>query len=188
MTSNPISLKHHFLIAMPNLDGGGFSHTVTYICEHNDQGAMGLVINRPTELQLSEILDELEIEPTQPQVADHAIYAGGPVQTNMGFILHRDPRSWDSTLEVDDEVRLTTSKDILQSIADGKGPESCLIALGYSGWSPGQLEQELADNCWLTAPARSEIIFSMPDEQRLDAAAALLGIKLDQLSRTPGHA
>jgi len=183
-----MSLKNHFLIAMPSLDSDSFAHTVTYICEHNEEGAMGLVINRPTELHLKEILGELGLKATDTPMDSQAIFAGGPVQPQMGFILHQDARTWDSTLRVSDDIHLTTSKDILKSIADGEGPGDCLIALGYSGWSPGQLEQELANNCWLTAPARSEIIFKTPAEQRLAAAASLLGIKLDQLSNTVGHA
>lgn len=182
------SLKNQFLIAMPYMEGSGFSNTVTYICEHDEEGAMGLVINRPTGLSLSEIFEQLEIGSESSPHGFDPIYAGGPVQTDRGFILHANNTQWESTITIADGISLTTSKDILSSIAKDDGPQDCLVALGYAGWGAGQLEQEIANNYWLIAPASSEIIFNTPHEKRLDAAAELLGINLEQISPDAGHA
>ena len=184
----PESLKGHFLIAMPHMQGSGFAHTVTYMCEHDEQGAMGLVINRPTGIALGEILERLNIPVHSDSLKLAPIYAGGPVQPDHGFILHSGTRSWDSTLPLTDRISLTTSKDILAAIADDDGPEDCLVALGYAGWGAGQLEQELADNSWINAPADLDIIFNVPCEERLDAAAALLGVDLSRIGPDAGHA
>ena len=186
--SAPHSLKNQFLIAMPHMGGSGFASTVTYICEHDELGAMGLVINRPTGIALSEIFNQLNINSDDSLHAIDPIYAGGPVQTDRGFILHSSNKKWDSTLFITDEICLTTSKDILASISKDDGPEECLVALGYAGWGAGQLEQEIINNYWLTAPANSEIIFHTPYEKRLDAAAHILGISLEQISPQTGHA
>ena len=182
------SLKGHFLIAMPHMQGSGFAHTVTYMCEHDEQGAMGLVINRLTGIALGEILERLNIPAHSDSLKLAPIYAGGPVQPDHGFILHSGTRSWDSTLPLNDRISLTTSKDILAAIADDDGPEDCLVALGYAGWGAGQLEQELADNSWINAPADLDIIFNVPCEERLDAAAALLGVDLSRIGPGAGHA
>lgn len=184
----PHSLKNQFLIAMPHMDSSGFSHTVTYICEHDELGAMGLVINRPTGIALSEIFSQLDIGGQGSLHGIDPIYAGGPVQTDRGFILHRSDKMWDSTISITNDICLTTSKDILASIARDQGPNECLVALGYAGWGAGQLEQEIANNYWLTAPADSQIIFHTPYDQRLAAAANLLGIRLEQVSPHAGHA
>lgn len=186
--SIPHSLKNQFLIAMPHMGESGFASTVTYICEHDELGAMGLVINRPTGIALSEIFNQLDITSTDSPHAIDPIYAGGPVQTDRGFILHSSNKKWDSTLFITEGICLTTSKDILASIARDEGPSECLVALGYAGWGAGQLEQEIANNYWLTAPAKAEIIFHTPYEKRLDAAAHLLGISLEQVSPHAGHA
>lgn len=182
------SLKNQFLIAMPHMEGSGFASTVTYICEHDEMGAMGLVINKPTGIALSEIFTQLEIGSEQSPHAIDPIYAGGPVQTDRGFILHSGSERWDSTVNITSEICLTTSRDILAAMAKDQGPKRCLVALGYAGWGAGQLEQELANNYWLTAPANAEIIFNTPCEKRLDAAADLLGIRLAQISPQTGHA
>jgi len=181
-------LTNHFLIAMPGLADPNFFHTVTYICEHSDQGAMGIVINRPMELQLSDIFEQLEIAVTSPQPSRQPVYIGGPVQGDRGFVLHDSNSVWDSTLKVTPEISVTTSLDILEAIAAGKGPDKVLVALGYAGWGSGQLEQELAQNAWLNGPADSDIIFNRPSQERWRAAAELLGVDLDLLSGEAGHA
>ena len=186
--SSSDSLKDHFLLAMPGLDAGLFSGSITYICEHGEAGAMGLVINQPLDLTLIEIFDHLEIA-TAPGFQDQAVLAGGPVQIDHGFVLHpREERRWDSSLTVTDEIQLTTSQDILKAIAAKRGPEQFVITLGYAGWSAGQLEEEIAANSWLTLPADHRIIFATPTEQRVSAAASALGIDMNLLTTEAGHA
>ncbi|EEF25223.1 conserved hypothetical protein [Ricinus communis] len=176
------SFRNHFLIAMPALSEGFFGHSVTYVCEHSEQGAMGIVINLPMGLPLREVLDHLEIEDARAHL-DDPVMAGGPVQTDRGFVLHRtSEQHWDATLVITDEISLTTSRDILAAMAHSRGPRDSLVALGYAGWGAGQLEQEIADNAWLTLPADSTIIFDVPVEQRLSAAAAKLGINMALIS------
>jgi putative transcriptional regulator len=181
-------LRDHFLLAMPGLSEGIFSHSITYICEHGESGAMGIVINQPLDLSVGEIFEHLQINARQ-DFSDMPVMAGGPVQIDHGFVLHRrcDER-WEASLKVTPEITLTTSRDILRAIANDKGPDDHLIALGYAGWAAGQLEQELAENSWLTLPADSEVIFSTPADQRLGAAAALLGIDMNLISGDAGHA
>lgn len=162
-----------------------FSGTLTYICEHNEHGAMGIIINRPSELMLGEIFQQLSF-PFKGQ--DQAIYAGGPVQLERGFVLHTDTRDWESTISISDTVRLSSSKDILAAIARGEGPEHYLVALGYAGWGAGQLEQELSDNCWLICSATEEILFHTPDKNKQDRAFSILGIDANQLNGQIGHA
>ncbi len=182
------SLRDHFLLAMPGLSAGIFSHSITYICEHGESGAMGIVINQPLDLSVGEIFDHLQINSLR-DFTDVPVMAGGPVQIDHGFVLHRDSHDeWEASLHVTDEITLTTSRDILRAIAHGTGPREHLIALGYAGWSAGQLEQELAENSWLTLPADSDIIFSTPHQKRLGAAAALLGIDMNLISGEAGHA
>jgi putative transcriptional regulator len=181
-------LRDHFLLAMPCLEEGIFAHSITYICEHGESGAMGIVINQPLDLSVEEIFEHLQIE-SHSDFSDIPVMAGGPVQIDHGFVLHRNcPQTWEASLKVTSEITLTTSRDILRAIADGTGPEEHLIALGYAGWAAGQLEQELADNSWLTLPATSDIIFATPAAQRLGAAAAQLGIDMNLISGTAGHA
>jgi putative transcriptional regulator len=182
------SLKNQFLISMPHMRDSGFAKTLTYICEHDEQGAMGLVINRPTEISLGEMFEQLNINVSDSELNKERIFAGGPVQTDRGFILHKSNQNWDSTIKVADNISLTTSRDILSHLADTKDPYSCLVALGYSGWGAGQLEEEITNNYWLTVPATSDIIFDLPYDQRLNAAAARLGISLEQISTQSGHA
>ena len=182
------SFKNHFLIAMPSLTEGIFAHSVTYVCEHTEQGAMGIVINQPMGMPLSDVLDHLKIDDARAHLND-PVMAGGPVQTDRGFVLHRTgDQRWESTMVITDEVSLTTSRDILASMAHAEGPYDSLVALGYAGWDAGQLEEEIADNAWLTLPADSDIIFTVPVEQRLDAAAAKLGINMSLLAPGAGHA
>ncbi len=181
-------LRDHFLLAMPGLDEGIFAHSVTYICEHGEAGAMGIVINRELDLNLAEIFEHLEIN-APGGFSEIPVMAGGPVQTDHGFILHRPCASeWDATLRVTPGMLLTTSQDILRAIAGGEGPGEYLVALGYAGWSAGQLEEEISSNSWLTLPADHGIIFHTPPEQRLQAAAAALGIDMNLISAQAGHA
>lgn len=182
------SLTNHFLIAMPSLADPNFSHTVTYICEHNEEGAMGVVINRPMDISLSEVLEQMEIEPSNNLDTSVSVNGGGPVHPEQGFVIHRPLGAWQSSLSVSDEVGLSTSRDILTAIAHGEGPSEYLIALGYAGWGPGQLEEELAQNAWLSGPVSMEILFGLPLEQRWAAAAALLGVDLNLISSDFGHA
>ena len=182
------SLRDHFLLAMPSLTEGIFSHSVTYICEHGESGAMGIVINQPLDLSVAEIFDHLQINSLR-DFSEAPVMAGGPVQIDHGFVLHRNCVAvWESSLKVTPEITLTTSCDILRAIANNEGPEDHLIALGYAGWAAGQLEQELSDNSWLTLPANSDIIFRTSPERRLEAAAALLGIDMNLISGEAGHA
>lgn len=181
-------LRDHFLLAMPGITGGIFSHSITYVCEHGESGAMGIVINQPLELSVAEIFEHLQIT-ASADFTDLPVMAGGPVQIDHGFVLHRGPTSdWEASIRVTDEITLTTSRDILRAIAHDTGPADHLIALGYAGWAPGQLEHELAENSWLTLPADSEIIFSTPIDQRLNAAAAQLGVDMNLISGQAGHA
>lgn len=184
----PTSLTNHFLIAMPQLEDPNFFHTVTYICEHNQQGAMGIVINRPLDLTVGEVLAHMEIEFPDPPAARQTVYMGGPVQQERGFVLHRPPTRWDATLPITDEIAITTSRDILVALGRGEGPDRALVALGYAGWGAGQLEQEIAENAWLSGPADPGILFETASEQRWEAAAALLGVDLNLLSGDAGHA
>lgn len=183
-----MNLTHHFLIAMPGMAETPFARSLVYLAEHNEDGALGLVINRPLELNLKELLDRVELPLQHPERADEAVYFGGPVQTDRGFVLHRPGGDWQSSLRVADDIALTSSKDILVSLANEGQPADLLIALGYAGWGAGQLEDELAQNAWLTVPADPGIIFDTPPEQRLDAAIHLLGIDFANLSDTAGHA
>jgi len=182
------SLTNHFLIAMPGLQDPNFSRTVTYVCEHTEQGAMGIVINRPMDIRLGEVLSQLEIESQDPAVLDTFVYLGGPVQTERGFVLHSAGQSFESTLCVTPEICVTTSRDVLEAIADGRGPARKLIALGYAGWGGRQLEDEMSANAWLSGPADEEIIFRLPADARWQAAANLLGVDLNLLSGEAGHA
>ena len=182
------NLTNHFLIAMPSLQDGNFFHTVTYICEHNDDGAMGIVLNRPSDLRLLDLLPQLEINESIPEKCQQPIYIGGPVQIDRGFVLHSREKVWESTVSITDQIGITTSRDVLQSIAAGEGPEKSLIALGYAGWAAGQLETELSANAWLNGPADLETMFELPADRRWDAAAKLLGVDLNLLSGDTGHA
>lgn len=181
-------LKNHFLIAMPHMLDPNFTQSVIYLIEHNQHGAMGLIINKPNDLTLADILDQLKPDET-PTALSHQIpiFNGGPVQTDRGFVLHSAKAGYQSTLELGG-LGMTTSQDILLALAEGSGPHKALIMLGYAGWDNGQLEAELADNAWLTCPAESSILFNTPPDQRLAAAANQLGVNLSLLSSQAGHA
>jgi putative transcriptional regulator len=188
MARSSDSLRDHFLLAMPGISGGIFSHSITYICEHGESGAMGIIINQALDLSVKEIFEHLQINP-RGDFPNEPVMAGGPVQMDHGFVLHRsDSQTWEASLKVTKDITLTSSRDILRAIANDEGPAEHLIALGYAGWSPGQLEHELAENSWLTLPGNSDIIFSTPVDQRLAAAAALLGIDMNLMPTQAGHA
>jgi putative transcriptional regulator len=182
------SLKNHFLVAMPGLNDENFSGTVVYICEHNADGAMGLIINQQLDIPAKAVFDRLELEQKNNQ-GDELIFDGGPIQQDRGFILHSTcDQKWKSTIHIGGGVSLSTSKDILGDIALGSGPKDSLITLGYSSWEAGQLERELKENTWLTIPADSSIIFNTDCTQRAHAAALSIGLNLDSLALDSGHA
>jgi len=183
-----MNLTDHFLIAMPNMVDPHFSRTLTYVCEHNDQGALGLVVNRPIDMTLSALLAQVNIPHSAPALQKMPIHFGGPVQLDRGFVLHQPVGAWQSTLGVNGHTGLTTSKDILIAVGNGEGPVKLLVTLGYAGWAPGQLENELAQNAWLSVEARPDVIFDLPCEERLPAAMQLLGIDFASLSEQAGHA
>ena len=181
---------------MPNMADQYFARTLTYICEHNDQGALGIVVNRPIDMTLQALFERLSLSLKNNAMADAPIYFGGPVQTDRGFVLHLPAGEWQSTLKVSagapaegrELIGLTTSKDILEAVGRGEGPKKMLVSLGYAGWSAGQLEHEITQNAWLTVEARDAIIFDMPAEERLAAALHLLGLDYAKLADQAGHA
>ena len=183
-----INLTHHFLIAMPNMADPYFAKTLTYVCEHNERGALGLVVNRPIDMTLQALFERLSLSLRARELSDSPIYFGGPVQTDRGFVLHAPTGEWQSTLRVKDLIGLTTSKDILEAVGRGEGPQKILVTLGYAGWDAGQLEHELAQNAWLTVEAKDAILFDLPSEERLPAAMELLGVDYARLADSAGHA
>ncbi|HQT81487.1 MAG: DUF179 domain-containing protein [Ferrovum sp. 37-45-19] len=183
-----VNLTNHFLIAMPAMQDLNFSGTLTYICRHNEQGALGLVINRPTDITLVQLFNQIEVPLEHPDSVEGFVHLGGPVQTDRGFVLHSPVGEWRSSLKINDQLALTTSKDILEDIAKGAGAEQVFITLGYAGWEAGQLEEEIKLNSWLTVEANLEIIFKVPVQQRFNAAVQLLGFDLSMLSGEAGHA
>jgi len=183
-----VNLTRHFLIAMPSMADPHFSRSLTFVCEHNDQGALGVVVNRPTEMNLHALLEQVSIAPENEDFKSVPVHFGGPVQVDRGFVLHTPVGDWQSTLAVGSEIGLTTSRDILQAVARGEGPRQMLVTLGYAGWAPGQLEHELSQNAWLTVQATPQVIFELPAEDRLAAAMSLLGIDYAKLSEVAGHA
>jgi putative transcriptional regulator len=182
-----INLTSHFLIAMPAMSDPNFSRTLTFICEHNERGALGIVVNRPIDVTLGSLFKQVEIEAPGPPLADQPVFYGGPVQFDHGFVLHRPVGAWKSTLPVG-EIGLTTSRDILEAMSAGEGPSQQLVALGYAGWAPGQLEDEILRNGWLTVRANLDVIFDVPPESRYEAAMNALGVNAANLSEEAGHA
>jgi putative transcriptional regulator len=180
------NFTHHFLIAMPNMADPNFNGTLTYICDHGEQGALGVVVNRPIDLSLSTLFEQIGL--SLPEGMQRSVYFGGPVQTERGFVLHTPPKTFSSTLAVSDDVSLTTSKDVLEALSQGEGPDKFLVSLGYAGWSPGQLEEEMKNNAWLSVEADPAVIFDLAPEARLPAAMKLLGIDFAMLSDVAGHA
>lgn len=181
-------LRSQFLVAMPAMGDPNFSQSVTLICEHNDDGALGLVINRPLQLTLGEMLAHMKIQPADTAMAEQPVLMGGPVQTERGFVLHGPPGNWDATMQVEEDLYITSSRDILEAMAGGRGPEKSMVALGYAGWGAGQLEAELKENAWLNTPADLGILFDTPIGERWSKAANLIGVDLNTLSGDAGHA
>jgi len=188
MAGGVTSLSNHLLIAMPQLADPNFSQTVSLICEHGEKGALGIVLNRPLTMTLSEVFEQMKIEPTDKRAADLPVLRGGPVHQDRGFVLHRPGGEWDSTHKISDSIQVTTSRDVLAAMATGTGPEKAFIALGYAGWEAGQLEKEMLDNSWLSVPADESVIFDLPYEERWLATLRLLGVEPGQLTSFSGHA
>lgn len=182
-----MNLTDQFLIAMPSLEDPNFHGTVTYLCAHNEDGAMGIVINRPLAITLGEVLAHLNIDVVDDEVRSAPVMQGGPVQTERGFVIHEPPGDWESTLRVSDAIGIATSNDILKSMAQGEGPQRAIVALGYAGWGAGQLESEVLNNAWLSTPADSSIIFDVAPEQRWETATRMLGVDPQRLMGEAGH-
>ncbi len=182
------SLAGQLLVAMPSMMDPNFHQTVTCICEHSTSGALGIIINRPLNLDIGEVLEQLSLQPTQDNHLKQPVMQGGPVQSERGFVLHESPHNWDSTTEIGHSICLTTSQDILSDVAAGNGPERILMALGYAGWQAGQLEYEIRQNAWLTVPASTNLVFDTPFKDRWKAAAESIGIDPANLSPYAGNA
>lgn len=184
-----VNLTDNFLIAMPTMTDPYFAGALVYVCEHTENGAMGIIVNRPIDMTLSVLFEKVELSLEVPELADKPVYFGGPVQLDRGFVLHRPVGSWQSTLSVTGaEIGLTSSRDVLTALGAGEEPRDVLVTLGYSGWSAGQLEDEMGQNAWLSVPAVHSILFDLPPEERLPAAMQNLGISFSQLSEVAGHA
>lgn len=179
---------NQLLIAMPGMQDPNFEATVTLICEHTEEGALGIIINRPLDLRLGDVLGQLSLTTEDEDINDAQILAGGPVGHERGFVVHGGNAEWEATLAVSDEIRVTFSRDILAAIAGGRGPGKALVALGYAGWEAGQLEAEMMANAWLNVSATPDIVFDVPYEQRWQAAAKQLGIDINRLASDAGHA
>jgi len=195
--SAPINLTHHFLIAMPGLRDATFAKSVIYLCEHSERGALGLIINKPSDINLKNLFDKVELSLQRDDLVEVPVFHGGPVQTERGFVLHETMLTGDasssetayaSTMSIPGGLEMTTSKDVLEALSTGAGPRRVLVSLGYSAWGEGQLESELAENSWLTVGADTAVIFDTPVEQRYDRALALLGLEAWTLSPQAGHA
>lgn len=184
-----MDLSNHFLIAMPGMSDNNFLETLTLVCEHNAAGALGFVVNRPIQIPVAELLQQQSIEfEASSALAQRSLYSGGPVEPERGFVLHSAEKSWSTTMPVGNHYSITASRDIIESSINGEGPEKSLFLLGYAGWAPGQLEQEVSANTWLTAQADPDILFDLPAEQRWRAAATRLGVDLSLLNSSAGHA
>ncbi|MBL0730179.1 YqgE/AlgH family protein [Piscinibacter sp. HJYY11] len=195
MAGSSINLTNQFLIAMPGMADETFAGAVVYMCEHTDKGALGLVINKPIDIKLKNLFEKVELTLDRADLANEPVYFGGPVQTERGFVLHErlggdgeDGGHYNSSLQIPGGLEMTTSKDVLEALSHGAGPKKILVTLGYSGWSAGQLEEEIGRNGWITVSAEPGIIFDTPVEQRYDKALSLLGIDPRMLSQEAGHA
>ena len=191
-TASRIDLTNQFLIAMPGMADQAFEGSVVYLCEHNENGALGLVINKPIDIKVKGLFEKVELKLDRAELGEQPVYFGGPVQTERGFVLHEKRQAgttpYNSTMSVPGGLEMTTSKDVLEALADGSGPAKVLITLGYSGWQAGQLEEELGRNGWLTVNADPVVIFDTPIEKRYDRAMGLLGFDPRMLSQEAGHA
>jgi len=183
------SLKHHFLLAMPHMEDTHFASSLVYLCDHDDNGCMGVIVNRTLEITLDALFDQLSLGGERSLQRNAPVYYGGPMHKDRGFILHRgNSQEWDSSIQVNDDIALTTSMDILQALANNTGPEHFLVCLGCAGWDVGQLENELKENTWLTVDATPTVLFETPPAERLSAAAGILGVDLNLMTRDAGHA
>lgn len=182
------SLANQLLIAMPGMADPNFNSTVTLICEHNDEGALGIVINRPLTLKLGGLFEQLDLTDPDPETAKDPVLLGGPVGPERGFVLHGPEQTYENSIAVSEDIRLTLSRDVLDAMANGAGPNKTLVALGYAGWEPGQLETEMLANSWLSVPASTDIVFDTPYSERWSRAAQILGIDISQISPDAGHA
>lgn len=180
--------KNQFLVAMPSLLDDNFHRSVALVCEHNAEGAIGIVINRPTDMPLTEMLDQMGIDHDQISDASACVYWGGPVQPERGFVIHRAPGEWDSTMKINEDLFITTSRDVLRAIGTGESPSDYIVALGYAGWGAGQLEEEMLKNAWLNTPIDQQILFTTRPAKRWAAATQLLGVSVTQLSAESGRA
>lgn len=187
MIEEELNLRNHLLIAMPAMGDPNFDHTVSLICQHDEFGAFGVVINRPLEMTLGELFAQLDIYVNDPHIAGQLALSGGPVQAEQGFVLHDGIRNWESTLRISEDLALTSSRDILVDIACGGGPQHFLLLLGCAGWSAGQLEHEIKENTWLTCPSSAQILFDMPYGQRWTGAARTIGVDVNLLGISAGH-
>jgi len=187
-TTVTTDLSNHFLLAMPNMADPNFSGAVVLMAEHNDRGALGLILNKPTTMTLAALLQRIDLAEGREVQDRTPVFYGGPVQTDRGFVLHHPRGEWNSTVEIGPEISLTTSKDILEAVADGTGPDRILVTLGYAGWGPGQLEAEISQNAWLTVPADPALLFETPAEERFIQAYQMLGIDPALLAPAAGHA
>ncbi|MBK8114378.1 MAG: YqgE/AlgH family protein [Candidatus Accumulibacter sp.] len=183
-----INLTDHFLIAMPAMVDSYFSKSLVYVAEHNERGALGVIVNRPIDMSLGTLLEKIDVPLEVDGFANLPVLFGGPVQTDRGFVLHRPVGQWQSTLAINDQVGLTSSRDILQAVARSGLPRDVMVTLGYAGWAAGQLEHELTQNAWLTVLAEPHILFELPYEERLASALELLGVNLANLADAAGHA
>ena len=187
MPENAFHLNRHLLIALPVLSDPHFARSVALVCQHDENGAMGVVINLTSEFSLGEVLAQMEISADDPRLRERPVLAGGPVHPERGFVIHDDPREWDSSITVGPGLFLTTSRDILEAMAEGRGPNNSLVALGCAGWGPGQLESEIAENSWLTVPADPALLFDTPLDMRWQAAAGSIGVDMFRLTDYSGH-
>ena len=190
-SASQLNLANHFLIAMPSMNDPIFGGTVVYICEHNEKGVLGVVINKPTDMTMDVLFDRIDLKVADGlrlSVVNEPIMFGGPVQDDRGFVLHSPGGRYSSSLSVTDDVAFTTSIDVLEAVANGSGPRRMLVSIGYAGWSPGQLEEEIARNGWLTVGADARVLFDLPIEERYNAAIKLLGIDPLMLATEAGHA
>lgn len=187
MSDDTIQLANQLLIALPALADPNFARSVALICQHDDDGAMGVLLNRASEYTLGDVLAQMQIETDDESLRNQIVLAGGPVHPERGFVLH-DGGDWDSTLAIAENLRLTTSRDILEAMARGEGPAQVIVALGCAGWGAGQLEHELGENSWLTAPSDAELLFDLPLEQRWQAAAGRIGVDMTRMADYAGHA
>lgn len=188
ISENASDLAGQFLIAMPSMEDPNFGGTLIFIAEHNEKGALGLVLNRPMELDLGGLFERLELKLEDPSLARQRVFAGGPVHGDRGFVLHQPVGAWHSTVSVGTSFGLTSSRDVLEAVASGRGPSRLAVMLGYSGWGPGQLEDEVSRNAWLTVEADPTLIFDTPPDLRLQRAFNLLGFDPAFLAAAPGHA